>query len=129
MSTSIEPPCRIVATRDANSPLWSFYLINDGGTTIESAELAAVRYEWGDQYCGGESPAVRVANLVAGGQARIWQDDGSSEMRTDLWLRVTHVGQEIVLLFEFPTLYRQSGTALVSHPTRMDALPRALADL
>lgn len=123
MSISIEPPCRIVATRQADHVLWSFYLINDSETPIELAELAAVKYEWGDQYYGDESPAVRVANLVAGGRVMIWQDDGSSEMRTDLWLRVTHSGQDMILLFEFPKLYRQRGTTLVSHPTRMGALP------
>jgi hypothetical protein len=123
MSTSIEPSCRIVATREAGSPLWSFYLINDGKTAIELAELAAVNYEWGDEYRGGESPAVRVINLVAGGQTLIWQDDGSSEMRTDLWIRITHRDQETILLFEFPKLYRQHGTTLVGHPTRMGALP------
>jgi len=108
--------CRVLATREPDSPLWSFYLINDGETVIESAELEAVRYEWGDQYMGGESPGLRVSDLASGGQALIWQDDGSSEMRTDLWLRVTHRGLTTRLLFEFPKLYRQQGTTLVAHP-------------
>ena len=68
------PPCRIVATRAPDSPLWSFHLINDGAETIASAELAAVRFEWGDQYVGGESPGVRVADLGPGDRALLWRD-------------------------------------------------------
>ena len=118
------PPCRIVATRDENSRVWHFFLVNDDHTAIEQAVLAAVKYEWGDQYWGdGKSPNVAVTNLPPGGRALLWQDDGSSEMRTDLWLRVTHVGQETILLFEFPKLYRQRGTTLVAHPHRMERLP------
>jgi len=121
---SVIPLCRIVATRDSNSPVWHFHFVNDGQAPIERAVLSAVRYEWGDQYVGeGASPNVVVTNLSPGGQAPIWQDDGSSEMRTDLWLRVTHLGQEIILLFEFPKLYRQRGTTLVAHPDRMEKLP------
>lgn len=118
--------CRIVATREAGSPSWGFYLINDGGAAIESATLEAVRYEWGDQYGGGESPAVRVAGLEPGARAPIWRDDGSSETRIDLWLRVTHRGAETWLLFEFPKLYRQKGTTLTAHPTRMDGPPAGI---
>lgn len=118
-----EVQCRIVATREADSPLWSFYLMNDGGTPIESAELAAVKREWGDQYLGGESPGVRISDLAPGARALIWRDDGSSEMRTDLWLRVTDHGRETWLLFEFPKLHRQQGTTLVAHPTKMGQPP------
>ena len=115
--------CRIVATREPDSPLWTFFLINDGDETIESAELKAVRYEWGDRYVGGESPGGCIADLAPGARAVIWQNDGSSEMRTDLWLRVTHHGAETWLLFEFPRLYRQQGTTLIAHPTRTGGPP------
>jgi len=127
MSPPVDLQCRIVAERESDSPLWSFYLTNDGEATIEAAELAAVRYEWGDQYTGGESPRVRVADLKSGSRVLIWRDDGSSEMRTDLWLRVTHQGLETWLLFEFPKLYRQTGTTLVGHPTRMKRPPADLS--
>lgn len=123
MSSSVELKCRIVATREPDSPLWSFYLINDGETAIETAELEAVKYEWGDQYRGGESPHVHIADLAPGGQALVWKDDGSSEMRTDLWLRFAHGGLQTWLLFEFPKLYRQRGTTLIAHPTRMGGPP------
>ncbi len=113
----------VTATRLPESRRWSFYLINDGGMTIESAELAAVRYEWGDQYVGGESPGMRVVDLEPGAQALIWRDDGSSEMRTDLWVRVTDGTRETWLLFEFPRLYRQEGTTLIAHPTVMGGPP------
>ena len=117
------PACRIVATRESGSALWSFHLVNDGAETIARAELAAVRYEWGDQYVGGESPGVHVADLGPGDRALLWREDGSSEMRTDLWLRVTWQGLETWLLFEFPRLYRQTGTTLVAHPMRMERGP------
>jgi hypothetical protein len=123
MPEPLEFQCRILATREPGSPLWSFYLINDGGTTIESSELQAVKYEFGDEYRGGESPGVSVADLAPGGRALIWRDDGSSEMRTDLWLRMTHRGLETWLLFEFPNLYRQRETTLIAHPMRMGGPP------
>jgi hypothetical protein len=126
MSLSAGLECRILATREADSPLWTFYLVNDGAVAIESAELNAVRYEWGDQYVGGESPGVRIADLAPGARALIWRDDGGSEMRTDLWLRVTHRGLETWLLFEFPKLYRQQGTTLVAHPRKMKGPPSAV---
>ena len=118
------PPCRIVATRESGSPLWSFDLVNDGEESIVNPELAEVRYEWGDQYVGGESPGVRIADLGPGERALLWRDDGGSEMRTDLWLRVTWQGLDTWLLFEFPRLYRQTGTTLVAHPTRMEGPPQ-----
>ena len=126
MTLAIDPRLRVVAERELDSRMWIFYLINDGGTMIESCELAAVRYEWGDQYVGGESPIVRLANLGPGARALIWRDDGSSEMRTDLWLRVTHQGLHAWLVFEFPRLYRQTGTTLVAHPTRMQGPPAGI---
>lgn len=106
--------CRVEATRSPESPLWTFYLVNDGPDPIERAELVAVRYEWGDEYRGGEDPGVSVADLVPGASAEIWQDDGSSEMRIDLWVGITQGGQVSWRLFEFPKLYRQQGTKLVS---------------
>jgi hypothetical protein len=69
---------------------------------------------------------VTVADLAPGGRALIWRDDGSSvtsELRTDLWLRVKHRGLEAWLLFEFPKLHRQRGTTLIAHPTRMGGPP------
>ena len=107
---------RIVATREPDSPLWSFYLVNDGDRAIDEAVLDAVKYEWGDQYLGEKSPDVRVAHLEPGARALIWTDDGSSEMRTDLWLRITIGGVQQKALFEFPKLYRQTGTLLEALP-------------
>jgi len=119
--------CRVVAERESlTSPWWRFYLVNDGGATIASAELAEVRYEWGEVYMGGSSPGVRIADLEAGRRAEIWRDDGGSEMRTDLWLRVTHQGADIWLLYEFPRLYRQTGTTLEANAMRMQRPPGAL---
>ena len=126
MSPPLGAQCRIVAERETGSPLWSFYLVNEGGAAIDAAELAAVRYEWGDQYVSGESPGVRIADLGPGGRALLWRDDGSSETRTDLWLRVTQRGLQTWLLFEFPKLYRQTGNTLVSHPARMEGPPRGI---
>jgi len=113
----------MVAAREPGSPLWSFHLVNDGAQAIDSAELAAVRFEWGDQYVGGESPGVRVDDLGPGERALLWRNDGGSEMRTDLWLRVTQQGREIWLLFEFPRLYRQTATTLVADPTSVPGPP------
>jgi hypothetical protein len=126
MSFAVDLPCRIVAERESGSPWWNFYLVNDGADPIESAELAAVRHEWGETYMGGESPAVRVIDLAPRGRALLWRDDGSSEMRTDLWLRVTHRARHLWLLFEFPKLYRQAGTMLVAFPTRTETAPNGL---
>ena len=113
----------MIATREPDSPLWNFHLINDGETAIETAVLEAVKYEWGDEYRGGESPAVRITNLAPGERALLWKDDGSSEMRTDLWLRFVQSGQETILFFEFPKLYRQSGTMLIAAPIQASKLP------
>ena len=121
---SVELKCRVVATREPDSRLWSFYLVNDGESAIESAALEAVKYEWGDQYHGGESPDVHVTNLAAGERALVWKDDGSSEMRTDLWLRFVHSGEETFLLFEFPKLYRQTGTTLIAEPVKVSGPPQ-----
>lgn len=98
----------MVATRDSGSPLWSFHLVNEGDAVIGSAELAAVKYDWGEQYVGGHTPNTVAREIAPGARALLWQDDGSSEMRTDLWVRIG----ETWLLFEFPRLYRQQGTSL-----------------
>ena len=114
----------MVATREPDSRLWSFYLHNDGEREIETVALQAVKHEWGDQYQGGEGPDVHtITNLGAGKCALVWQDDGSSEMRTDLWLRLTHVGVETFLLFEFPKLYRQAGIMLTAQPMKVSGPP------
>lgn len=60
---------------------------------------------------------------LPGARALLWRDDGGSEMRTDLWLLVSHRGVEAWWLFEFPRLYRQQGTILVAHPQRMGGPP------
>jgi hypothetical protein len=127
MSAAVDLPYRVVAERERDSPVWSFYLVNDGDATLQSGELAAVKYEWGDQYVGGESPDLRFADIAPGARTLIWQDDGSSEMRTDLWLRLTHEGLDTWLYFEFPRLYRQTGTTLVAHPTRAQRPPGGVA--
>jgi len=120
-------PYRVVAEREDGSPWWSFYLLNDGGDTIESLELTAVRYEFGDQYLGGKSPGTRIERLEPGERGLLWRDDGGSEMRTDLWLRVTQRGEEIWMLFEFPRLYKQTVTTLVAGPIKVTGPPRDLA--
>ena len=113
----------MVATREPDSRLWSFYLHNDGETPIQNVALQAVKYEWGDEYRGGEAPDVHITNLGAGDRALVWKDDGSSEMRTDLWLRFVHAGLETFLLFEFPKLYRQTGTTLIAQPIKVSGPP------
>lgn len=127
MSSPATLPCRVVAEREGTSPWWSFYLVNDGGTTIESVELTAVRYEFGDQYLGGTSPGTRIDRLEPGARGLLWRDDGGSEMRTDLWLRVARQDQEIWMLFEFPRLYKQTETTLVAGPITVNGPPRDLA--
>lgn len=119
-------PCRIVALREADSPVWSFHLVNDGEATFPPVELAAVKYEWGDAYVGGAEPGTRVEGLAPGARALLWHDDGSSEMRTDLWLRVTLGARDAWLLFEVPRLYRQTGTSLVAHPVRVEKPPAGI---
>ena len=120
---SADLSCRIVATRTPGSSSWLFHLVNDGDREIETAALEAVKYEWGDQYAGGESPHARVSGLAPGAQAHVWTDDGSSEMRTDLWLRVTRDGSDVWLLFEFPKLYRQAGDTLTARGMEMPGPP------
>jgi hypothetical protein len=66
---------------------------------------------------------VAIVDIAPGARALIWRDDGSSEARTDLWLRMTHQGRETWLLFEFPKLYRQQGTLLEAHPMKMNGPP------
>lgn len=121
--TVSELRCRVVGTREAGASLWTFHLVNDGDAPIESAELTDVKYEWGDEYVGGEAPGVRVGPIEPGQHALLWRDDGGSEMRTDLWLRVRHGGRELWLLFEFPRLYRQTGTRLEAAPEEMSGPP------
>ncbi len=94
---------------------------------VDAAELKAVRFEWGDAYVGGESPDTRVAGLAPGARALLWQDDGGSEMRTDLWVRVTVRGAETWLLFEFTRLYRLQATTLVARATRVAGPPADVA--
>lgn len=99
--------CRVAACREPpdGGGEWRFYLINDGGAPLDSAELYRVSTEWGDL---GHSRAtdVRVGGLSPGGHALIWRDDG--EFRIELALLVRAGGREARLTFEFPRLYRQT---------------------
>lgn len=99
--------CRVAACREPpdGGGEWCFYLINDGGASLDSAELYRVSTEWGDL---GHSRAtdVRVGGLSPGGHALIWRDDG--EFRIELALLVRAGGREARLTFEFPRLYRQT---------------------
>ena len=123
MAPALDPPFRIVADREPDSRLWRFFFVNDGETVVEAAELKAVRFEWGDAYVGGESPDTRVAGIAPGARALLWQDDGGSEMRIDLWVRVAEHGAETWLLFEFPRLYRLQATTLEAQATRVGGPP------
>ena len=99
--------CRVAACPEAldDGKSWSFYLINDSGALLDSAELYSIGYEWGGAG-NSESPNVRVIGLVPGGHALIWRDDGSgADIRMDLSLRVHVRGRELQLNFEFPKLY------------------------
>ena len=125
MSSHPDFEVRIVATREPEASLWSFYLVNTGESAIEEAELTHVKYEFGDQYMGpGETPNVKVVDLAPGTRAHVWNDNGASEMRTDLWVRFKHRGTETWCYFEFPKLYRQTGTTLEAGPWRADGPPR-----
>jgi hypothetical protein len=123
LSLSFEPRCLMRGTREAGSPLWSFYFINEGFTPFESVDFVAVKYEWGDEYMGGEPLTGGIVDMAPRASALVWQDDGASEMRTDLWIRLTDRGLDSWLLFEFPKLYRQEGIKLSAGPHRMPGPP------
>jgi hypothetical protein len=92
---------------------WSFYLINDGGTPMESAVLFAVDYEWGNSG-NREDVEVAVSALAPGSPALLWRDDGSgAELRMEFSLRVCIEREETTLSFEFPKLYRLRQLPLV----------------
>lgn len=114
--------CRVRATHAAETHLWSFYFINDSLAAIDLAELEAVKYEFGDEYVGGTSPAVSVADVAPGASVLIWTED-DPELRTDLWFRVTYRGAQTWLLFEFPKLDCQRRTMGVAHGHAMDGPP------
>lgn len=99
---------RVVAERESGGRLWNFYLSNVGNAPLRSAVLEQVAYEWGDQYMDKKTVDKRVKNLAPGERALVWQDDGSSELRTDLWFRAG--GKR--WLASFPKLYRQQGNTL-----------------
>ena len=120
------PKCHVVGTREPDKRLWTFYLVNDDETAIEKAEMKEVRYEFGDQYLGGKSLDLTVRDLAPGSKAPVWTDNEAAEMRTDLWIRVTHRGVVSWMLFEFPNLYRQTVTILTAHPQKMNGPPSAL---
>ena len=104
--------CRVAACREVlgDGKGWSFYLINDGGTPLDSAVLSEVISEWGD--CGSSEAAdVRVIGLAPGAHALIWRDDG--EFRIELSLLVRVGEREARLSFEFPKLYIQRNLRLV----------------
>jgi hypothetical protein len=98
--------CRVAACREVlgDGKGWSFYLINDGGTPIDSVVLSEVISEWGD-WGSSEAADVRVTGLAPGAHALIWRDDG--EFRTELSLLVRMGDREARLEFEFPKLYIQ----------------------
>jgi len=99
--------CRMAACSETlgDGKHWSFYLLNDGDTVIESVVLHAVGYEWGD-WGNSKSVDVRISGLAPGAHALIWRDDDSAaELRVDLSLRVQTDGREVKLNFEFPKLY------------------------
>lgn len=84
---------------------WSFYLINDSDTHIDSAVLSTIWYEWGD-LATKESVCSRVNNLAAGEHALIWRDNGDgTEFRMTLSIRACVGEREVNLNFEFPKLY------------------------
>lgn len=95
--------CRVVACREVlnGDHAWSFYLVNDGGGTIDAATLARVDASWGDRG-HGQATGVHVVGLAPGEHARVWRDDG--ELRLNLAVRVRAGGREARLLFEFPRL-------------------------
>ncbi len=104
--------CRVAACRDERN-VWSFYLINDSNAPLDSAELLQIGYEWGDMW-NGETTDVSVSDLAPGASALIWPDlDGGSEFRMDVKLRVRMRGREVMLIFEFPKLYRKENLPLV----------------
>lgn len=104
--------CRVAACREAmdDDKGWSFYLINDCDSPLDSASLDRVSSEWGD-FGYTVTPDVRVADLAPGAHALIWRDDG--EYRTELSLLVRARGREARLSFEFPRVYRQVNMKLV----------------
>jgi hypothetical protein len=107
--------CRVAACREAldDAKEWSFYLINDCDTPLDSAVLDQISYEWGDSG-NSEAANVHVTGLAAGAHALIWRDDGSgAEVRMDMSLLVRRRDREVRLLFEFPKLYRKTSLPLV----------------
>lgn len=122
-ATSVEPRCHVIAAREAESRSWRFYFVNDSETAMESVELVAIKYEWGDQYVGGRSLRVIITGVQPEAPRLICEDDGSSETRVDLWLRVMQRDVETWLVFEFPKLYLQKRTTLVSYPERVKGPP------
>lgn len=104
--------CRVAACREALSDgqVWSFYLINDCDTPLDSAVLYRITSEWGD--LGSSRTAdVHINGLAPGGRELIWRDDG--EFRTELSLLVRVGEREVRLSYEFPKLYTQRDLPLV----------------
>jgi hypothetical protein len=104
--------CRVGACREAQADgdAWSFYLINDGNTPLDSAALYEVSTEWGN-VGHSQAPTVVVTGLAPGAHALIWRDDG--EFRIELSLLVRAGEREARLSFEFPKLYIQRNLRLV----------------
>ena len=108
--------CRMAACREDldDGKEWSFYLLNDGQSALDSAVLHEIGYEWGDMG-SSETPDVRIGDLAPGAHALVWRDDGSgAELRMELSLRARVRGREVRLRFEFPKLYNQRNPRLVS---------------
>jgi hypothetical protein len=112
MKSSERIRCRVAACREVavDDNTWSFYLINDGNTRLDSAELCQVSTEWGD-LGHSQAPGVHVTGLAPGAHALIWRDDG--EFRIELSLVVRAGEREARLSFEFPKLYIQRNLHLV----------------
>src|SRR5882672_7967354 len=107
MSDSRPIRCRMAACSETldDGKHWSFYLLNDGNSLLDSVVLHAVGYEWGD-WGNSKSLDVHISGLAPGAHALIWRDDDSAaELRMDLSLRVRADGREVKLNFEFPKLY------------------------
>ena len=99
----------MVACRESlnDGKQWSFYLINDSDTHIDSAVLNDIWYEWGD-LANNESVSSHVTNLAAGEHALIWRDDGDGTEFRMVFSVIACIGErEVNLSFEFPKLYRQ----------------------
>jgi hypothetical protein len=88
---------------------WTYYLLNDTDTAIESCVLELVGYEWGDN--GSTRPLNRpLGSLGPRSWRKIWRD-ASSEVQEWLELEVTSAGSSRRLMFEFPRMYAHAAVS------------------